>query len=79
MTFVRNQISAYASTPSSFRKQHVLVMQRVAGKVDRPAAEAILAKMQERNLGHVAFVAKRREELSFSDAITDRYVCINLL
>ena len=74
----RNRISAHTSTASSFRQQHVPAMQRVAETVDGRAAEAVPAKMQERNVGHVGFVAKRREELSYSGAIMARYVCINL-
>ena len=53
-------------------------MQCVAERVDGPAAEAVLAKMQVRNVGHVAFVAKRRKEPSYSGAIMARFVCINL-
>ena len=49
-------------------------MQHVAEKVDRPAAEAVLAKMQEKDVERVAFVAKRREELSYIGAIMARYV-----
>ena len=63
-------IAAHASTASFFTQQHVLVMQSAAEKVDRRATEAVLAKMQERNVGHV-FVAKRREELLYSDAMME--------
>ena len=39
------------------------VMLHVVEKLGGPVTEAVHAKMLEKNVGHVVFVGKRREEL----------------
>lgn len=78
--FTRTRISALTSTAFFFfRLQHVLVMQHVAERLEGPVAEAVHAKMLEKNAEHAVFVGKRRRELWYSGAIMARYVCVNFL
>ena len=48
--FLTTRVSNLTSTASSFRLQHVPAMQHVAEKEDRPATEAVLARMREKDV-----------------------------